>query len=73
MSGVLIFLMLQLLIKQVITIEDVRQPYPETRYITYALINDHLYVFAWCYRGKNLRVISLRKANTREERKYAGD
>ncbi len=56
-----------------ITLEDVRQPYPESRYITYAKINNRLMVFAWCLRGSNLRVISLRKANKREERKYARD
>ncbi|MFK5977539.1 MAG: BrnT family toxin [Rhizobiaceae bacterium] len=55
---------------EAITLEDVQQIYSETRYITYALIKDCLCVFAWCYRENYLRVISLRKANKREERKY---
>jgi len=53
-----------------ITIEDVRQPYPETRFITYGEINGRLCVIAWCYRDDALRVISLRKANPREVRNY---
>ena len=53
-----------------LTLEDVRQPYPETRFITYAPIRDRLCVIAWCYRGEYLRVISLRKANKRERNRY---
>lgn len=53
-----------------LTIGDVRQPYPETRLITMAPIRDRLCVFAWCWRGENIRVISLRKANDREVRRY---
>ncbi|WP_171182373.1 BrnT family toxin [Ruegeria sp. HKCCD8929] len=55
---------------QAITLEDVRQPYPETRYATFAPIRGRLCVFAWCWRGQRMRIISLRKANAREERKY---
>lgn len=54
-----------------LTLEDIRQPYPETRFITYAPIMSRLCVIAWCYRGQAMRVISLRKANSREEQKYA--
>lgn len=53
-----------------ITLEDVHQPYPETRFITYGEIKGRLCVIAWCYRNDVLRVISLRKANAREVRKY---
>ena len=53
-----------------LTLKDVRQPYPETRFITYAPIRGRLCVIAWCYRNTALRVISMRKANTREMRKY---
>ena len=52
------------------TMEDIRQPYPETRYVTYAPIHGRMCVFAWCYRGGNIRMISLRKANDREVKKY---
>ena len=53
-----------------VDMEDMRQPYPETRYVTYAPIHGRMCVFAWCYRGGNIRVMSLRKANDREVRKY---
>lgn len=53
-----------------LTLEDSRQSYPETRFITYAPIRNRMCVVAWCYRNDALRVISLRKANAREERKY---
>ncbi len=42
----------------------------ELRYVTVAPIHDRLHVLAWCYRGTNLRVISLRKANQREVKQY---
>jgi uncharacterized DUF497 family protein len=58
--------------EEALTIEDVRQPYPETRYVTYAPLRGRMCVFVWCYRGKNIRVISLRKANDREVKKYEG-
>ena len=54
-----------------LTMEDLRKPYPEARYITFATIRGRLCVVAWCWRETALRVISLRKANAREERRYA--
>lgn len=53
-----------------LTLKDVRQPYPETRYVTLVPIRGRLCVVAWCYRGDALRVISLRKANKRERQRY---
>ena len=52
------------------TVEDARVDYPEARFVTMAPINSRLCVFAWCWRGEALRVISLRKANERERSKY---
>jgi uncharacterized protein len=54
-----------------LTLEDKRTDYPETRYVTVAPLGGRLCVFAWCWRGRNLRVISLRKANKREQQRYA--
>lgn len=54
-----------------LTIEDLRKPYPEARYITFAAIKGRLCVVAWCWRRTAIRVISLRKANAREEKRYA--
>jgi len=53
-----------------LTVEDTRQPYPETRFITFAPIKNRLCVIAWCYRNDALRVISMRKANAREVKRY---
>jgi uncharacterized DUF497 family protein len=52
------------------TDEDARAEYAEVRFVTMAPINDRLCVFAWCWRGGALRVISLRKANERERNRY---
>ena len=53
-----------------LTAEDLRQEYAEQRYVTLGPINTRLCVMAWCWRGKAMRIISLRKANAREERRY---
>jgi len=53
-----------------LTIEDARADYSEIRYVTMAPIGDRLCVFAWCWRGEAMRVISLRKANERERSRY---
>lgn len=55
---------------QALTQEDARQAYPETRFVTFAPIGNCLCVVAWCYRGEVMRVISLRKANARERKRY---
>ena len=48
------------------TFEDIRKGYVETRFITWALMDSRLVVFAWTPRGAARRIISLRKANERE-------
>ena len=53
-----------------LTVEDTRADYAETRFVTMAPINSRLCVFAWCWRGPKMRVISLRKANDRERKHY---
>lgn len=53
-----------------ITIEDVRQEYVEERSVTTGMLDGRLVIVAWCWRGDRMRVISLRKANSREIRKY---
>lgn len=52
------------------TVEDNRKFYGETRFVTTAKINNRLCVFAWCWRGEVMRIISLRKANEREIKLY---
>lgn len=53
-----------------LTETDARKDYSETRYITLGFIGPRLHVAVWCYRGTNMRLISFRKANSREETKY---
>ena len=54
-----------------LTAEDARSDYGEARFVTLAPIRDRLCVFAWCWRGDAMRIISLRKANERERKRYA--
>ena len=55
---------------QRITVIDRRQDYGETRYITLAKISNRVYVIAFTLRSSNIRLISARKANTREINRY---
>ena len=45
----------------------------EERQASLGMIGNRLYHVVWVWRGKNRRIISLRKANPREERDYYGD
>ena len=47
--------------------------YDEERRASLGMIGNRLYHVVWTMRGENTRIISLRKANTREERIYYGD
>ncbi|MGC2787336.1 MAG: BrnT family toxin [Roseiarcus sp.] len=44
--------------------------YGETRQIAFGFINNRLFVCVYTDRGDERRVISLRKANSREVRRY---
>ena|SRR5271166_3779968 len=50
--------------------EDERRDYGETRLLVFGLIDQRLHVAVVTPRGEDLRVISLRKANRKEERLY---
>jgi len=50
---------------------DTRFDYPEPRFKATGYIGDRLYVVIFCARGNARRIISLRKANKREEKSYA--
>lgn len=52
---------------------DARQDYGEPRFIARGLIDGRLYVLVYTRRGATTRVISLRKANAREVKRYAKD
>jgi len=50
--------------------QDTRKDYGEARYIALGYIGDRLYSMVFTVRGDVLRVISLRKANSREVKSY---
>ena len=54
-----------------ITIEDNRIEYGEPRFITIGALDERMIVLVWTWRGENLRVISIRKANEREQKRYS--
>lgn len=51
-------------------IEDLRFPYPESRFCAFAMWKARLYVVAFCIRGQKVRLISFRKANPKEVKRY---
>ncbi|WP_206019184.1 BrnT family toxin [Roseovarius spongiae] len=53
-----------------LTFPDIRYDYGEDRYLTFGFLDGRMVVLAWTYRGDARRIISLRKANAREERRY---
>jgi len=49
---------------------DNRKDYGETRYFALGYIHDRLYALVYTNSNKGVRVISLRKANEREVKRY---
>ena len=54
-----------------VILPDERADYGEPRWRAYAKINDRLHMAAFTVRGDMKRIISLRRANRRETRRYA--
>ena len=52
---------------------DDRRDYGEVRYISVGLLDGRLVVLCWTSRNGRTRIISLRKANDRERRKYEAE
>jgi uncharacterized protein len=50
--------------------EDTRRDYSEKRWLTLGKIEGRLFAVAYAPRGAVIRLISARKANEREQRKY---
>jgi uncharacterized protein len=50
---------------------DDRFDYPEARYQTYGILNERLVMIAWTPVEGGIHVISMRKCNDREQRKFA--
>ena len=53
-----------------VTFEDTRYDYDEKRFITLGPLAGRVVVIAHSSRGENTRVISMRKANSREQKIY---
>jgi uncharacterized DUF497 family protein len=51
-------------------VPDLRSDYGEMREVAVGFLRDRLHVLTFTRRGPVIRVISLRKANSREKRKY---
>jgi uncharacterized DUF497 family protein len=51
--------------------EDTREDYAESRYITIGKLDGRMVVMVWTPRGEARRIISMRKANEREQARYA--
>jgi uncharacterized DUF497 family protein len=54
-----------------ISVEDTRKDYGERRFRVLGFIDERLHAAVITPRGEKIRVISLRRANRREERAYA--
>ncbi len=52
------------------TAEDLRDDYAEPRYITVGTLDGRLVVMVWTPRGEARRIISMRKANEREQARF---
>ncbi len=52
---------------------DARYEYGEQRFRVYGCIEGRLFVVVYTPRGQTIRIISARKANRREVRKYGKD
>lgn len=52
------------------TFEDDRFDYGEARWITYGWLRGKLVAIVWTERGEHRHIISLRKCNDREKKKY---
>ena len=53
------------------TLQDTREDYGEQRFITVGRLDARLVVMVWTLRGEVRRIISMRKANEREQARYA--
>lgn len=52
------------------TAEDTRQLYSEPRYITVGKLKERIVILVWTPRSNARRIISMRKANEREQAKF---
>ena len=53
-----------------LTVEDDRQNYGEDRFITIGFLDGRMVILVWTPRSGTCRIISMRKANEREQALY---
>jgi uncharacterized DUF497 family protein len=53
-----------------LTIEDDRKDYGERRYQTMGMLKGRLVMLVWTHRGQSRHIISMRKTNDREKKRY---
>jgi uncharacterized protein len=56
--------------ERAVLVDDRRRGYGEPRHLAYGLIGERVYVVVFVERDADIRLISLRKANRREVRRY---
>lgn len=52
------------------TVRDERRDYSEDRFVTYGIMGDRQVVVVWTWREADRRIISMRKANEREQARF---
>ncbi len=52
------------------TDEDCREDYSELRYVTVGKLDGRMVILVWTPRGEARRIISMKKANEREQARY---
>jgi uncharacterized protein len=52
------------------SVEDIREDYGEARFITIGNLDARLVILVWTPRSGSRRIISMRKANEREQKIY---
>ena len=60
----------EVLTGKTITVPDARKDYGEDRWISIGYLDGRMVVVAWTKRRDNYRIISMRKANDREQNQY---
>jgi len=53
-----------------LTIEDIDSDSNELRFVSIGYLRDKIVVVVWCYRGDEIRIISMRKATRKEKKRY---
>jgi uncharacterized DUF497 family protein len=56
---------------ETLDIEDTRKDYGECRIVSFGYLDERMMSITWTWRGKNRRIISMRKAHEKEIERYS--